>query len=171
MAGLPDKLIVEGLGRLDGEYECDILGLTVPGNPECMTTREGMRVQEISGARGGEILDEFLRYNAGVALALAVVILERKGKRPNIDQLLDKQMGEALRFEVGTRKTEDDEDDAEGDAGPPDEGEGTLTPSPDGGTSSSSPSDQQGNGQKPTGPLGSGTPTSALASVPATSAT
>ncbi len=74
-----DILKVQGVGRVSGEYECDVAGLVDTTSDEALTIREAEFVREFSGARGGEIVEAFLAGDVLVHSALAMVILKRKG--------------------------------------------------------------------------------------------
>lgn len=110
MEDKPDKLIVHGIPGLDGEYRCDLVGMNTIGDPECLTNREGYRVKELAGVRAAEILDEFARGDSGVQVALATVVLERHGRRVDVDALWDAPIESGVTFEIGKRSEGDDAD-------------------------------------------------------------
>lgn len=121
-----DILKVEGLGRVNGEYECDIVGLVDISSDEALTVREAQFVRDFSGARGGEIVEAFLAGDMSVRSAIAMVILRRADKPLRDETVLDLKAGWA-RFELGAGDEVDEE------IPPTVEG---LTPSTDGGTNS-----------------------------------
>ncbi len=99
-----DTLTITGQGRrLNGEYECDIVGLVDVSNEESLTIREAHLIKTLSGARGGEIVEAFVAGDMAVRMAIAVVILQRAGKRVDPDLLWDQPAGWA-RFEFGPDK-------------------------------------------------------------------
>lgn len=148
---MADKLIVKGLGRLDGEYEFDFAGMLGIGTPDSLTNREGHRIKTMSGVRAGELEDALIAGDNDVLVAFAAIILARAGKTVNEEQLWDAPMGSGVQFDLETREAEE-EDDA--DSPPPETGE-DETDTSDGGTSSESTSAQKGNGQSPIGLPGS----------------
>jgi hypothetical protein len=129
-----DKLIIEGLGRIDGEYDVDLGEVLAVGGPDSLTNRELHRIKVMTGLRAGELEDAFFAYDNDVVVALASVLLTRRGKSVDEDVLWDAPAGSALRLVIGDREQ------AKGDADPPAEPAETPEteqPSPSGGESSS----------------------------------
>ncbi len=124
-----DILKVEGVGRVSGEYECDVAGLVDISSDEALTIREAQFVRDFSGARGGEIVEAFLAGDMSVRSAIAMVILKRKGMPLREDTVLDLKAGWA-RFELAVEAPEEEHEDP-----PTTEG---MVPSTNGGTSSAS---------------------------------
>jgi hypothetical protein len=117
---LPDKLIVTGVGAsVDGEYDCDIIGMLVPGNPETLTNAEGRRIKLMTGLRAGELEEALLSDDNDLTVAVAAVVLARHGKTVDEKKLWDAPMGAGLTFHVAKRKEED--------AGPPSQGSPTSS--------------------------------------------
>lgn len=163
---MPDKLIVKGLGPIDGEYDCELAGMLSLGSPETLTNREGHRIKQMTGLRAGELEDAMTAGDSDLLLALAAIVLARHSKHVADDLLWDAPIGSALNWVLD--QTEGDEADPP-TVTPPLTGTGSYGPS--GGGSSSSTSDHPGNGQNPTGYPSSGTPTSDPDYAPATSVT
>jgi hypothetical protein len=116
---LPDKLIVTGVGAsVDGEYDCDIIGMLVPGNPETLTNAEGRRIKLMTGLRAGELEEALLSDDNDLTVAVAAVVLARHGKTVDEKKLWDAPMGAGLTFHVAKR---------EEDAGPPSQGSPTSS--------------------------------------------
>ena len=138
-----DKLIVTGLGKhLDGEYECDLLDLALQANSGLLTNRELHRIKVMSGVRRGEFVDALSAYDNDLLVAFAAVILARKGKAVNEDALWDAP-ADAVTYDIGEREPDPP---AEPAATPE-----TDSPSTSGGGSPSLTSENQANGQSPTG--------------------
>lgn len=89
-----DVLTVTGMGhRLNGDYDCDIVGMIDITSDEALTVREAHFIKTLAGARGGEIVEAFLAGDMAVRMALAAVILQRAGKRVEPDALWDASSG------------------------------------------------------------------------------
>ena len=140
-----DRLIVKGLGRLDGTYEFDFGDLLGIGTPGSLTNREGHRIKTMSGVRAGELQDALIAGDNDVLLALAAIILARKGKVVDEQALWDAPMGSGIDFDLSGLEAEEDPP-AEPAATPETEQQSTS-----GGGSSEQTSDSQANGQSPTG--------------------
>jgi hypothetical protein len=131
-----DVLTITGIGRrLDGDYDCDIAALIDISSDEALTNREAHLIKTLSGARGGEIVEAFLAGDMAVRMALAIVVLQRAGRRVDPEQMWDQKAGWA-KYTFGADAEED-----ETPADPP-EATGTWTPA-NGGSSSASPSDSR----------------------------
>lgn len=162
-----DVLTVKGVHpRIDGDYNCDVVGLVNVSSAEAFTVREAQFVRDFSGARGNEIVEAFLAGDISVQAAIAMVILKRNGKPLLTEKVLDLSAGWAV-FHLEKSKS-DDEVEAVDD---PPTSEGETTPSTNGGTSSARPSENQDDDPSPTGHLRSATPTSGQDLPLATSAT
>ncbi len=135
-----DILKVEGLGRVNGDYKCDVAALVDISSDDALTIREAQFVREFSGARGGEIVEAFLAGDMAVRSAIAMVILRRAGKPLRNETVLDLRSGWA-QFELGA-------DEEETENPPTVEG---RTPSTDGGTTSESHSESQEEDLSPIG--------------------
>jgi hypothetical protein len=104
-----DKLIVKGVSKqLDGEYGFDLTKLISPGDAEYLTYREWHKVKAISGVRAGELQDAFVSGDTDLNVALAVVVLERAGKRVDVDLIWDAPGTSEIRFVLGDRDGEED---------------------------------------------------------------
>ena len=97
-----NHLIVEKCPPWDGQYE-------IPSF--VFTNRELNRIKEISGVRGGELLDALVAEDAAAFVALAVVVLGRHGKNAHPDDLWDAERT-AIKLEIG------DGDDGDADNPP-----------------------------------------------------
>jgi hypothetical protein len=157
---MPQKLTVTGLGKLDGEYPFDYVGMQTMGHPEQLTNREGRTIKRMSGVRAGELNDALEAGDTDVLVALAKVIMERAGRYVDEDALWDSPMASALRFEW-TADDEEDEGDAEGppaESSPrppePDSNESLSSTSEASGTSSTTGSENPGDVPRATGSLG-----------------
>lgn len=100
-----DKLIITGLGSLDGTIDFDIEELLAN-----LTNREIHRIKTMSGVRLGELMDALGAGDNDVLIALAAILLAQRGKRFDEDQLWDAPAGSGIAFDLADR---------EGDAGPP----------------------------------------------------
>jgi hypothetical protein len=114
-----DKLKVTGISKLvDGEYEFDLAEMMSLGEPGSLTNREGHRLKVMSGVRMGELEEALLAGDNDVLVALAAIVLERRGKRVDENMLWDAPMGSGLEIEIGDRE----DTPAEGEEIPLDEG-------------------------------------------------
>lgn len=157
---MPDQLIVTGLPPLDGEYEFDLAELI-----NDLTNREAHRIKTMSGVRLGELVESLQAGDNDVLIALAAIILTRRGKRVDENKLWDAPLGAGVSFVLA---------DEEDDEVPPTAAaeNGTSTPPLNGGESSSQSSDSpQVSDQSPTGIPPSETPSTAPVSDPEISAT
>lgn len=143
-----DKLVVTGLGKLDGEYDCNLGEMLSLGSPEALTNREGHRIKQMSGVRAGELDDALEAGDNDVMLALAAIVLSRAGKTFDDDVLWDAPMGSGVMFHIGDREPEGEE------SHPP-----TVPQQTNGGSSGKPPAaTPQGSGPNGTGHQGSETP-------------
>lgn len=145
----PDKLIVTGLGRLDGEYDCDLTAMLTLDHPQALTNREMHRIKTMSGVTAGRLADALSDGDSDVLLALAAIVLARHGKRFDEDTLWDAPMGSGVTFHIADREEEED-------LSPP-----ASTPPSDGGESSSS----ETAALRASGPSPTGSPSSAMPST------
>lgn len=152
----PDRLIVTGLGGIDGAYEFNLAGLLELDNPDTITQREAHKIKQLTGLRLGELEDAMEAGDADVVIAVAVVVLDRSGKRYDPEALWKAPLG-ALLIEPGGDREPDVEADA--DPLPVSEPPPTEKPQPSGGGSGDPPSAAKSpNGQKGTGSRSSATP-------------
>src|SRR5690242_12031910 len=129
-----DKLIIEGLGRIGGEYEFDLGHVLAVGGPDSLAKRELHRIKVMTGIRAGALGDAFFAFDSDVVVALASVLLTRRGKTFDEDVLWDAPAGSALKLVIGDREpAKDDADPPAEPAATPD----TEKHSPSGGRSSS----------------------------------
>lgn len=140
-----DVLTIQGAGsRLNGEYPVELGKLLDITSDESLTNREAHFVKTISGIRGAELIEAFLAADTALLMSLALVVLQRAGKRVSVDATWDFPVGWA-KWELGAIDEEAFEEEPER---PP-----TLTDSANGGPSSSTSSESQDGSQSPTGAL------------------
>jgi hypothetical protein len=125
-----DTLTVKGISKdIDGEYDCDLLGMLTLTTDESLTNNEAHLVKSISGVRGGEVIEAFLAGDTDVRMALTIIVLARHGKR--VDERL---LGP---LPAGTAVFEVREEEEEEEIPPTSEGEvKEESPSPNGGRTS-----------------------------------
>lgn len=123
------KLVIDGVPPWDGEYEMD--GLT-------FTNREMHRIKVISGLRGSEVVEALTADDKGGFVAVAAVVLERVGKRPDLDEFWDAKSGSIW---IDTREN------GKGDAGPPEPGSSDGSSSESSGSEPSSGTRSEGSGE------------------------
>lgn len=146
-----DTLIVEGLDGLSGRYEFDIVAMLTEGSPDCLTNREAHKVKQMTGIRAGELMDAMTAGDSDVLVALAWVVLTRRGKRVDEEVLWDSPMGSGFSFDIAKRQVDDpDPPTVPGPTG------STETPDGVGGTSGAataakSPSDRKATGSPSSG--------------------
>lgn len=157
-----DKLIVEGIPALNGVYEFDITELLALGAPGALTNREGHRIKMMSGVRVGELMDALEAGDNDVVIALAAIVMTRKGKRVDEELLWDAPIGGGVTLDIATRVEEGDAED------PP--AEAATAPQTNGGESGKEPLESQVNGRSRIGLPNLETPTAAPDSDRATSA-
>ncbi len=160
-----DKVIVKGIPGLDGEYECDIVGMLIQDHPETMSNREGHRVKVMSGVRAGEYDDALQAGDNDFFLALAAIVLTRRGKRFDEAVIWDAPMGSGVTLEIADREADGDPLQA-----PPAGASSSISepPSSPGGNGGEATSDSPPSDPSPTGAAPSATTST---SDPATSAT
>lgn len=152
-----DKLVVAGLGGIDGEYDCDIAGMLSLGTPDSLTNGEGRQIKLMSGVRAGELEEAIIAGDSDVLVALAAVILRRHRVRFDEKTLWDAPMGSALDLRMD--EPEEDEDNVPPGIAPPEKASDELEPS--GGASSS----RQSDGLQESHPSSTGRPDSAISVV------
>jgi hypothetical protein len=103
------RLKVTGVKPWDGEYEMDFT----------FTNREMHRIKLLSGLRGAEVLDALMNDDWGGFVAVAVVVLERAGLRPDPDDFWDADAGSLTLDASEVATVPLDETTAEGDSGDP----------------------------------------------------
>ncbi len=151
-----DKLIVTGLGkRLDGEYECDIRDLIIPGTPDYLTYREARGIKQMTGMRGRELAQAFIAQDPEIELALASVILARNGKTLDEETVLDSPPGSKIQFVYGDEEEEGEEDGPPVEPATTPETENEKQQSSSGGKSTTLTLAPSASVPSPTGPLAS----------------
>jgi hypothetical protein len=153
-----DKLIIKGVGGIDGDYDFDLAEMLSIGSPGALTTLELHRVKDMSKLRAGEIIEAFGAMDTDLLVALAAVVLARRGKRFSDESLWAARMtlsslkaSQSVEIADGLTFVIDERED---EAIPPTEGQPKTPigePEKNGGESSSQNSDHQGNGQSPIG--------------------
>lgn len=167
---MADRLTIQGLGGIDGEYEFDLAALLEIDNPDTITQREAHKIKQATGLRLGELEDAMQAGDADVVVAVAIVVLDRRGKRYDVEALWRAPLG-SIRIDVADADAEPEGEEADplalsGDspASEPPESSGGGS----GGPPSAPPSP---NGPSPTGNQPSETPSGGLVSGPVTSET
>lgn len=112
------KVIVKTGTPQDGEYDLDL---------SQFSWRERAYITEVSGTKPPEYLKKWFDVDPMTVLATVAVMIQRAGKNPNIEQLMDAD-------ENSITVDYSDLVPAEGDAGPPDV--------------AASPSSSEGEGEK-----------------------
>lgn len=148
-----DRLVVRGLGVLDGEYPFDLVELLSVGTPDSLTYRELHQIKVWSGVRSGEIPEAFDAGDSDLNLSIAAIVMLRANKRVDWDVLLDAPGTTEIRFVVGKREPEDGDADVPPVSGRPETGL-TGTQSNDGGESSVRLLESQDGDRRRTGALG-----------------
>lgn len=147
---MADKLTIKGIGRVDGDYDFDIVKLvSSPGDPEYMTYREWHRVKLLTAIRAGEMIEAFRVGDLDAQLAVAVIVLARHGKDVDEDLLWDAPGTAGITFTLAERAEESEPEDPKG--GEPHENEPSVSPQRNGGESSSSTSVSPATVPSPTG--------------------
>lgn len=148
---MEDKLIVTGVhDEIDGEYDCDILGMLTIGHPESMTNRELHRIKKMTGILAGDLMDAINNSDMDASVAIAAVILERKGKVFQDDWLWDAPMGAGLTFEIRKLKEDDLPPQEDAPESTPIDASETSGGVPSVPSSESPENDQSGTGSQPT---------------------
>lgn len=112
MSDQPDKLIVTGFGALDGEYPFDLIALMSEGHPDALTYREWHRIKTVSGVRAGEFIDAWDAGDLSLQMAVATIVLARRGKNVSEADMWDAPGTSTLRFVIDIdARTEGDDDD------------------------------------------------------------
>lgn len=141
---LPDKVIISGLPPLDGEYEFDVVELL-----NSLTNRELHKIKVMSGVRAGELDEALEAGDSDLFLAIALIVLQRRGRRVDEDMLWDAPAGSGVTLDIADR---------EFDADPPPsrKSEDERSSTSGSGSSSTPTSESRGNGQSRTGTRDSG---------------
>ena len=152
---MAEQVVIQGVKPYDGEYELDLEG-------EPLTTLEWRWVKKISGYLPLTMHEGFSGGDPDLVCALAVIALRRNGKIAKEQALAVAERLADAPFDGAALQLifSDAEDDAEGDAGPPEEPPATESPKRSSGGSSSPSSDQPEQSPPPTGTEDSETPTS-----------
>lgn len=108
-----DKIVIDGIFGYDGEYDIDFGTLTM---------REHHTIKRLSGLRALEISEAWLAGDLDLVLALAVIALERAGRRVNETVLWDAETGK-IRLVFTEDPQAGPDGDEEGDEERPPEGE------------------------------------------------
>lgn len=69
---------------LDGEYDCRL---------DNFDYAELHEIKRISGVRGGEIAEALIAGDTDLVLAIAVIVLRREGRNPDVESLWRAQAG------------------------------------------------------------------------------
>lgn len=86
------KLVIKDCAPWDGEYECDVFGLT---------NREYHRIKVISeGVRPAELVEALDANDTGAYVGLAVVVLDQHGLKVDPDDFWDARVG-TLMLDLG----------------------------------------------------------------------
>lgn len=105
-----DKLVISGLGVLDGEYSFNLVELLTKGSPEYFTLRELHQIKVWSSVREGELGEAFDAEDSDLTMTIAAIIMQRAGKRVYHDVLLDAPGSTEMRFVVADRAPKDEVD-------------------------------------------------------------
>jgi len=161
---MAQKLIITGLGGIDGEYDLDIASMLELGHPDTLTQGEAHKIKKATGLRLGELEDAVEAGDADMTLAFAIVVLDRAKKRYDVDALWDAPLGSVI-LEADQVDPSDEAD--EPDPLSPNGNSESLEPNTkNGGESGNPPSEPNPpNDPSPTGGQTSATPTSAPVSV------
>ena len=153
-----DKLIIKGVGGIDGDYDFDIAELLSIGNAGALTTLELHRVKVMTRLRAGELLEAFGAMDTDLLVAVAAVILARCGKRFSEDSLWAAPMSLSTNKAAETEEIPDGItfviDEREDEAVPPTAGQPKTPigePARNGGESSNPNSDHQESDPSRTG--------------------
>jgi hypothetical protein len=130
---MPNLKIV-GVPPFDGEY---------PISLDTFNGHELHTIKQISGVRGGELMEALNAGDYDLLIAFAVIGLRREGKVVHPDQLLAADLG-AIRLEKTAE--EEAEERAEAEQRPP------SSASPSGSASAPADSDAPNGGTPPSGP-------------------
>lgn len=159
---MPQKIIIKGIGGIDGEYDLDIGAMLDFGHPETLTQGEAHKIKKATGLRLGELEDAVDAGDSDMVIAFATVVLDRAKKRYDIESLWDAPLGSIV--------LEADEESVEGDDADPlslgAKNESSEPSDRNGGGSGNPPSETSPpKGPSPTGDSTSATPTSDPVSV------
>lgn len=150
-----DKILIEGIPGLDGEYEIDV---------SYFTNREMHLIKRIAGVRGGELDEAFRSGDTDIIVAVAAIALQRNGKQADENKLWDAPVG-SLRYIAAPAPQEESDGDAfppaqtppgSSESGGSESGSATSSEAPSG-SASTVPSEPPVNGQSSTGAPASAT--------------
>ena len=160
---MPQKIVIKGIGGIDGEYDLDIGAMLDFGHPETLTQGEAHKIKKATGLRLGELEDAVDAGDTDMVIAFAIVVLDRAKKRYDIESLWDAPLGAVI---LEADESASDEAD---DVAPlsPEGKNGSLEQNERSGGGSGKPQSETNppNGPSPTGDSTSVTPTSAQVSV------
>lgn len=162
---MAEKIIIKGIGGIDGEYDLDIAAMLDFGHPETLTQREAHKIKKATGLRLGELEDAVDSGDSDMVIAFAIVALDRAKKRYDIESLWDAPLG-AVVLEADEQQPASDEAD---DADPLSSDDRNGSPEPNGSNGGGSGNPQSEphppSDPSPTGDTTSAMPTSGPASV------
>ena len=143
------KIIVSTGTPQDGEYELDL---------SHFSWRERAFITEVSGVTPPEYLKKWFDVDPMTVLATVAVMMQRVGKVPNLETLMDADEG-AITVDYSDLLQEDDDASPPDGASPPSESEGDekSEESASSGPTSKESSDGPGTPQSGTGSHGSDT--------------
>jgi hypothetical protein len=121
-----DTLVVQGFGSLDGDYRFDLLAFIREGDPDALTYREWHRIKTVSGVRAGEFIEAWDAGDLSLQLAVALVVLGRKGKNVTESDLWDAPGSSTIRYVIdwdARKETAEADDDDPPVSGPLADGE------------------------------------------------
>lgn len=161
---MAQKIIIKGLGGIDGEYNLDIGAMLDFGHPETLTQGEAHKIKKATGLRLGELEDAVDAGDSDMVLAFALVVLDRAKKRYDIESLWDAPLGSVV-LEADEESASDEADNA--DPLSLDDKNGSPEQSDRNGGGSGNPPSELSlpSDPSPTGDTTSATPTSAPVSV------
>lgn len=143
-----DRFKITGVPPYDGEFDIDLT---------TFTNRELHTIKRISGNRGNEIREAFMRGDNDLVVALVIIALQRSGRFSYVveDAIWD---APSTRFEFvedveAEQEQGDDADPPTIPAAPPEDGVRPSSPSESSGPSSDEHSETQASDPIPTGPL------------------
>lgn len=138
---MDDKLVLAGVHEnIDGEHDCDIIGMLTVGHPNSLTNRELHRIKLLTGLKAPQLFEGIQEGDTDATVGLASVVLTRNGKTYQDDWLWDAPMGASLQFLI---KAAEDDDEL-----PPPSGSPVNTPTGDAETNGGV-SSEPGSGESP----------------------
>lgn len=94
-----DYLVVKDLPSLDGKYEFSLDDLLSVGAEGSLTNREVHELKRMAQVRLGELEDALLAGDNSVYIAIAAILLRRKGKYVDEELLWDAPAGASISFD------------------------------------------------------------------------